>query len=181
MTKAGSSFRLSLLLTLVWPKGTAFVYRAEIKRGSIAGLPPAVGASGRYAHWVPSLADMNGLQALIQYAKLLLGIDGLGVLVRVVAKCDFLIDKNGKCIDGNHLRGSVRSGPVTGDESGDGVSGGEFESWFQLVDDPRNPDVSPAGLSARLLSGRPTKREKDALEKLFPGIEGLASFFNKGD
>lgn len=172
---------LSLLLTLVWPKGTTFVYRAEIKRGSIAGLPPAVGASGRYAHWVPSLADMNGLQALIQYAKLLLGIDGLGVLVRVVAKCDFLIDKNGKCIDGNHLRGSVRSGPVTGDESGDGVSGGEFESWFQLVDDLRNPDVSPAGLSARLLSGRPTKREKDALEKLFPGIEGLASFFNKGD
>jgi hypothetical protein len=172
---------LVLLLAVVWPKGTTFVYRADINRGSIAGLPPVVGATGRYAHWVPSPADMTGLSQLIQLFKLLLGIDGLGILVRVVAKCDFLIDKNGKCVDGNHLRGSVRSGAMSGDESGDGVGGGEFESWFELVDGQQSPGAVPSGLSARMLSGRPTKREKDALEKLFPGIEALAAFFNKGD
>lgn len=46
------------------------------------------------------------------------------VLCRVVLKCDFLIGEDGRPVDGNHLGGNL--------PSGDGVPGGDFESWFLL-------------------------------------------------
>ncbi|MEP6934296.1 MAG: hypothetical protein ABI988_10200, partial [Nitrospirota bacterium] len=49
----------------------------------------------------------------------------LRLLCRVIVKCDFLLDSKGKSIDGNHLGGVL--------PSGDGVPGGEFESWFWLT------------------------------------------------
>lgn len=168
---------LSTLLNLVWPRGTTLVYRADIKQGSISGLlpdPADPGANGRFAKWVPLLEDMVGLTLFIHLAKMLFGGDSLiRVLVRVVVKCDFLIDEHGKCVDGNHLRGSM--------PSGDGIGGGEFESWFELVEPDRAQILGAAstGLSANLRSGRLAKREKDALETILPGFGNLAAFFNK--
>lgn len=45
-------------------------------------------------------------------------------LCRVTFKASFLIDKHGRPVDGDHLIGRL--------PSGDGVSGGDFESWFRL-------------------------------------------------
>jgi hypothetical protein len=56
----------------------------------------------------------------------------MNLLCRVTVKCDFLLDSNGKAVDGNHLGGTL--------PSGDGVPGGDFESWFTVTIPP-----SPAG------------------------------------
>lgn len=169
-----SAVQLAGLLTMFWPKGTTLVYRIEIEDRSISGLPPAVGATGLFAQWCDDQKDkdvMEQLHQLINWVKARLGIVNLEILVRVVVKCDFLIDKQGKCVDGNHLRGSM--------PCGDGIGGGEFESWFQLVDDQQAPGALPSRVSARALSGKSRKREKDALDKLLPGFGSLAAFFNK--
>lgn len=44
--------------------------------------------------------------------------------VYVVLKCDFILDCDGRPVDGNHLGGRL--------PSGDGVPGGTFESWFYV-------------------------------------------------
>jgi hypothetical protein len=165
-----------LMFTLLWPIGTALVYRVDIKKGSISWQPPAGSNPDWHAQWNGSPFELASYIAVLR-----IFVDDIKVLVRVVAKCDFLIDKNGKCVDGNHLRGSVSLGNATGDESGDGVSGGKFESWFELVEPGslKIPGVSPTGLSANLRSGKLAKREKDAMEKILPGFGGLAAFFNK--
>jgi hypothetical protein len=48
----------------------------------------------------------------------------LNLLCRIMVKCDFLLDARGKAVDGNHLGGKL--------PSGDGVPGGDFESWFTV-------------------------------------------------
>jgi hypothetical protein len=46
-------------------------------------------------------------------------------LVRVILKCDFLLgDKDGNPVDGDHLGAKL--------PTGDGIPGGDFESWFFL-------------------------------------------------
>ncbi len=45
-------------------------------------------------------------------------------LCRVILKCDFLLDNDGRSVDGDFLGGTL--------PSGDGVPGGDFESWFVL-------------------------------------------------
>jgi hypothetical protein len=46
-------------------------------------------------------------------------------MVRVKLKCDFLVDaKEKRPVDGNFLRGTM--------PTGDGVPGGDFDSWFFL-------------------------------------------------
>jgi hypothetical protein len=50
---------------------------------------------------------------------------GLGEsLCRIVLKCDFLADDQGRSADGDFLKGGL--------PSGDGIPGGDFESWFTL-------------------------------------------------
>lgn len=51
-------------------------------------------------------------------------LSGQPILCRVVVKCDFLKDEQGMAVDGDHLLGSL--------PTGDGVPGGDFESWFVL-------------------------------------------------
>lgn len=46
-------------------------------------------------------------------------------LCRVMVKCDFLLDGKKRAVDGNYLGGTL--------PTGDGVPGGEFESWFSLT------------------------------------------------
>lgn len=53
-----------------------------------------------------------------------------GMSIHVRLNCDFLPDQFGRAVDGNHLRGSLAQHCPTGD----GVEGGVFESWFQLVE-----------------------------------------------
>lgn len=47
--------------------------------------------------------------------------------IHVTLRCDFILDCRGNPVDGNHLRGRL--------PSGDGVVGGTFESWFQVIRD----------------------------------------------
>ena len=47
---------------------------------------------------------------------------GIAALVRVVVKCDYVVDGKKRAVDGNFLHASL--------PSGDGVAGGTFESWF---------------------------------------------------
>lgn len=49
----------------------------------------------------------------------------LSILCRVTLKCDFIIDEKGRAVDGNHLHGKL--------PSGDNIEGGQFESWFFIV------------------------------------------------
>lgn len=56
------------------------------------------------------------------------GGDHLGdhkLLCRIVIKCDFLLDSQGRAVDGNHLGGRLTSG--------DGIPGGDFESWLIIT------------------------------------------------
>ena len=57
-----------------------------------------------------------------QFSSLLIGTKPL---VRVVIKCDFILDSRGRPVDGDHLKGTL--------PSGDTVPGGDFESWFVLT------------------------------------------------
>ena len=50
-----------------------------------------------------------------------------GDIVHVSLKCDFVLDCNGRAVDGDHLRGRR--------PTGDGIEGGTFESWFRVIDD----------------------------------------------
>ena len=54
-------------------------------------------------------------------------------VVYVALNCDFLTDRWGRAVDGDHLHGSLghRDGRAKG-PSGNGVEGGTFESWFRL-------------------------------------------------
>ena len=62
--------------------------------------------------------------------ELLEGRDNIGDLtLYITLKCDFILDCHGRPVDGNHLRGRLRTG--------DGTPGGIFESWFWVEDDER--------------------------------------------
>lgn len=56
-------------------------------------------------------------------------LGGKDAWVRVTLHCDFLLDANGRPVDGNFFGERVADGVVTGD----GVPGGTFESWFLLT------------------------------------------------
>jgi hypothetical protein len=47
------------------------------------------------------------------------------ILCRIVVKCHYLTDSQDRPVDGDFLKGSL--------PSGDGVPGGDFESWFVLT------------------------------------------------
>jgi hypothetical protein len=56
-------------------------------------------------------------------------------VIQVTLNCDFLPDRWGRAVDGNHLKGLLAWKDDQGNPkgaSGDGVEGGVFESWFQL-------------------------------------------------
>ncbi|NUT50354.1 MAG: hypothetical protein HOV94_24060 [Saccharothrix sp.] len=53
---------------------------------------------------------------------------GIGEWVHVSLLCDFILDKDGVPVDGNHLGGRL--------PSGNGTAGGTFESWFQVEGGP---------------------------------------------
>jgi Collagen triple helix repeat (20 copies) len=55
------------------------------------------------------------------------GIPEQGSRLRVIVNGDLIQDRNGRSIDGNHI-----AKWVPGRDSGDGVEGGVFESWFRV-------------------------------------------------
>lgn len=50
-----------------------------------------------------------------------------GQTIQVTLRCDFILDCRGNPVDGAHLRGRL--------PSGNGVMGGDFQSWFRVVSD----------------------------------------------
>lgn len=50
-----------------------------------------------------------------------------GGVLHITLRCDFILDCHHRPVDGNHLRGRLRSG--------NGSAGGVFESWFYIEDD----------------------------------------------
>jgi hypothetical protein len=54
----------------------------------------------------------------------------------IMLRCDFVIDRNGKAVDGEHVRAQLPSGdrPAPPDPASKlGIQGGLFESWFQVL------------------------------------------------
>ena len=59
----------------------------------------------------------------------------MGQELWVMLRCDFVLDVNGKAVDGEHCRGTLESGdhPAPPDPASKfGIQGGLFESWFTL-------------------------------------------------
>lgn len=54
-----------------------------------------------------------------------------GDVLHITLRCDFIIDCNGRAVDGDHLRADT--------PTGDGVEGGLFESWFFVKVDASTP------------------------------------------
>lgn len=59
-------------------------------------------------------------------------------VVQITLRCDFILDCNGRAVDGNNLGGRVQKNPPPPGSpnpayaSGNGVQGGTFESWFWI-------------------------------------------------
>lgn len=53
--------------------------------------------------------------------------------IYITLYCDFILDRYGNPVDGDHLKGQL--------PSGNGHPGGVFRSWFRIVDDA-NPEIS---------------------------------------
>lgn len=111
-------------------------------------------------------------------------IEDLHITIRVTLKTEFLTGKNGKAVDGNHIGGKL--------PSGDGVQGGDFESWFQLTQiaemkSPKNIAPSPVMAGAavkarknRTAKGADAEPDMEALANLLPSLAELEKFFKKG-
>jgi len=59
------------------------------------------------------------------------------ILCRVSVKCGYLFDSKGRIVDGDFGNFENQTTP-----SGDGVPGGDFESWFVLVQNPPKPPLT---------------------------------------
>lgn len=64
----------------------------------------------------------------------------IGHTVQVTLRCDFILDCRGNPVDGNHLRGRL--------PTGDGIMGGEFQSWFTVVSDEECKRLTDAANTA---------------------------------
>lgn len=98
-------------------------------------------------------------------------ISDLQIIIRVTIKSDFLIDDKKRAVDGNHIGGKR--------PTGDGIQGGDFESWFRLIEigGMEIPPNTPTGLSTLSAEKR---REMEALAKMFPDITELEKLFKQG-
>lgn len=68
-----------------------------------------------------------------------------GGVLHITLRCDFILDCHGRPVDGNHLRGRLRTG--------DGIQGGAFESWVTIED-----DLPPRGRGRRSQGGQQSPR-----------------------
>ena len=171
---------LSMMLQLLsWPKGTTRVHRVEADAVHVFNKNPVSGATEYFALFKPhtDLADFATLAVLLSTF-----VSGLQVMARVVIKCDFLVDKNDKPVDGNFLSG--RQDPNGNVETGEGVRGGEFESWFlfdpatiavpsTVVSSGGTPSVNVGAMSG-------ATRSVASLKNNFPEFAPLADFLNTG-
>jgi hypothetical protein len=95
-----------------FPAGTILVQRV---------LADDISVSGNVASFRPDIAFEQAFRDLADAEG---GAD-LHALCRVVVKCDFLRDSNGHAPDGDRVHDAL--------PSGDGVEGGDYESWFELT------------------------------------------------
>jgi hypothetical protein len=73
---------------------------------------------GKVALFTPAPAAMQGIDREMKALKL------KRAMVRVELLCEFLVGEKKLPVDGDFLRGQM--------PTGDGIPGGEFESWFFL-------------------------------------------------
>lgn len=67
----------------------------------------------------------------------------VGHTIQVTLRCDFILDCRGNPVDGNHLRGRL--------PTGDGVMGGDFQSWFRVVSDDEYKRLTEADNKAGVM------------------------------
>jgi len=148
---------LELLFGFLWPLGTRLIHRVQAQQISLQNDA----TTNQYrAHFQPP----PELTAYLAFLRLL--IPGLTVLCRVVVKCDFLVDGLGKPIDGNFLAG-LRP-------TGDGMRGGDFESWFMFeLPEQQGAGGTPAAGAQPVLSS--------SLKTYFPQIADLANLLKGGN
>jgi hypothetical protein len=121
VTIAPSTPRTWFLVSLEFPVALESSANSPFLRHSIAVVRVLEGQAG---------LDPSGLKASFvpdpQTSELLKSVSSpeKKPLVRVLVSCDFLLDEKGLAVDGDFLGGTL--------DSGDGVAGGTFESWFTL-------------------------------------------------
>jgi len=94
------------------------------------------------------------------------------LIILVQLKCDFIIDKEGRAVDGHHTSFIGRSGLIWTDngEYVGGIRGGIFESWFSIIlSDRQLPRIEVSPVNVVFLGNRPvnvtvTGTNFDALE-----------------
>ena len=146
---------VQLMMGFVWPPGSTLVYRVAGDNIEIVKAGPNI--TEYYAHFNPP----PGLSFFVSALRSL--VRGFRIFARVVVKCDFLIDEEGRPVDGNHLDGKV--------PTGNGVRGGDFESWFELIN-----LENTNGPSMR----RGAADSGGALAAMVPDIAALTEFFKIG-
>lgn len=114
---AASANTFVLLLTTLSQHGS-FITLGVDGKAKLSNKKAIFNVNGAFLTLLKSLTGPSGDQAKL--------------LCRVVVKCDFLLDGNEMAVDGNYLGGSL--------PSGDGVPGGDFESWFTVTIPPSPED-----------------------------------------
>lgn len=146
---------VQLMMGFVWPPGSTLVYRVAGDNIEIVKAGP--NRTNYYAHFNPP----PGLSFFVSALRSL--VREFRIFARVVVKCDFLIDEQGRPVDGNHLDGKV--------PTGNGVRGGDFESWFELIN-LENTNGPPMNRGAADSGG--------ALAAMVPDMAALTEFFKIG-
>lgn len=190
--KASNYFTLSLWGNqwTLWPEGSVITHKFDIRDRERAAIVWENSDKGmKYYFSEMSLKRSIVLPYLLRSTGALNDdYSNLTVLVRIVIKCDFLKDQDSKCVDGNFLSGIL--------PTGDGVAGGQFESWFELTDYNELFDIiikntelassifGPLDSNNRLLEfdqlmpPNLDKHEDSVLKDLF---KDLKSLFKQGD
>lgn len=106
-------------------------------------------------------------------------ITKLQIAIRVTVMTEFLLDEKLRAVDGNHIGGKL--------PTGDGVQGGNFESWFRLTEigkliPPKSAVVGTAVKTRKNKSAKATEAELgvEALASMLPSLVELEKFFKKG-
>lgn len=161
---------------VLWPEGSVISHKLYIP--NLDWLSSNKQMQFRFKS---SLVGSLLLPSFLEARKVVKYASNLGIMVRIVVKCDFLSDSNGKCVDGNFLNGVL--------PTGDMVAGGHFESWFELTEYDEfikflkennnfNEVIQPvSGLMPResdhLIPHDEDKQEDSALKKFLKDINSI--------
>lgn len=119
--------RAWFIVTVEYPVGLTAFQQPAIPPGTILVqrvLDGEIRVDGNQAFFKPDDRFQQSFMTTVEAAKV------ETPLCRVVLKSDFLLDNEGRCVDGDFFGEQQTDLAV---KTGDGVPGGDFESWFILT------------------------------------------------